>query len=902
MSEPLFERVREIFQHASDLEEHARAAYVREAAGGDDALRQEVERMLAIASESDEPLGAGPGLALAEEYGQQHGLEGQTVGSYRVLRYIASGGMGAVYEAEQDHPRRRVAVKVLNSALAGEELRRRFKREVEILGGLHHPGIAQILEAGTYRGIGTAELPFIAMELIAGRSIVDHVRTESLNVRERVQLFSRVCDALDYAHQRGIVHRDLKPANILVDETGQPKVLDFGVAYMAGSNVNLTTLVTAPGVLLGTIAYMSPEQARGDLDGVDARADVHALGVLLFEILSGQLPYEIRGCPIQEAIRLLNEDEPTTLGSIDPTLHGDLDTIVRKAIEKEPERRYASAAELAADLQRYLRHEPIQARRPSRIYRMRRFTRRHRSLVIATGIIILSLIAGTTGFAVMAMRARNQTRIADEALAGAQSGMEELHEMLSVWQASAAFAVDFPQQPRLLKLGIEIIERSAPGFQTAWETIDRNKVLTKQGFQEQDRLRGELLIGLGDDLSPAVRGCVAGFLQSTAWHLLIYGDKIGPLRLLEHAEGLLADHASATDSRLLIIRALFLDSLNHADRHDEANERVTAWLDELADRGYSEATPPMALYRSRKGTALVGLRRYQEAEPLLVSSAPVVVSTWGSVLNFEAKAARVNLLKGLGRAGDAQQLQDELTMDVAIRGPNGAHHTRVALGEGLKGLWAELELLETECGQPGTDVADRLTALIKLQSALGIHDGSPESLIVALYLRISGNWHGNSHGWRHDTTFALYREAMRLLQIGPMPSKEQLAWGFQGLGYAHAARDEPELSMKFIREGLDLWAGHNDHLIWELRSCLGASLTKLGRYQEAHDHILSAYRGLAERVGSTDPTTRTAINKLVILHRNWADGEGAAEARAEVERTLTKEWLDHWHAELQIAE
>ncbi len=901
MSDPRFESVGEIFRHAIELDGDARADYLREATAGDEVLRLEVERMLVAAGEPDELLDAGPGVALSGEYGTKHGLEGRMVGAFRVLRHIASGGMGAVYEAEQDNPRRRVAVKVLGTAFGGEEVRRRFEREAAILGSLQHPGIAQIYEAGTYRSEGGLELPFIAMELVpSGRTVIDHVRVQGLAVRERTELFSRVCDAVEYAHKRGIVHRDLKPANVLVDEAGQPKVLDFGVAHIAGSGVDLATLLTEPGVLLGTLAYMSPEQARGDVDAVDARADVHALGVLLFELLTGRLPYDVRGCPIPEAVRLLNEDEPTTLSAIDPSLHGDLDTIVHKALEKEPERRYASAAELAADLGRYLRDEPIHARRPTRLYRLRKFTRRHRALVVATSLIAVSLVAGTVASVLAAADAREQTRVADEALAEAQLRIEQMHEMLSTWWTSTAFGSTFPQLAKLRKLELDIIDRSAPGFRDAWEAIDAEKVLTGTGFATQFRERGDLLIGLGRGLSPAAQQCAAGLLLATAWSLILYGEEMESSRLLQHAATLLEDDVRSTDPRLLVVRALLIDCMNYEGRHDESERLATGWLDDLASEGYPDSAPQVALYRSRRGAALVGLGRYEDAEPLLLSSDAVVRDRWGDVLAFEVKAARVALHEGAGRTESARALRRELAHDVSVGRSNGPIHAVVALGSRLSDLWVALDSFEDACELPGGDVTSEFDKLLELRTELGVEDDSPEAGIVALYLRLSGNWHGNVHGWGDDATLAIYQEAMRLMRIAPHRSNREYAWSLQGLAMVHLERGEFELAAMRSREGLEVCFEQNDSLVWELRSSLGQAFARMRRFEDGHQHLLASYQGLAGLLGPTDPVTRTAVARLISLHLAWGTGKGAAESRVEVESVLPDESLERWQFRMQV--
>jgi len=331
-------------------------------------------------------------------------------GHFRILRLIGEGGMGAVYEAEQDSPRRRVALKVLRTGFGSPSLIRRFEREAEILGRLQHPGIAQIFEAGfAAPSEGLAEQPYYAMELLQGVSLTHHCKRNQLPIRARVEILARACDAVQHAHDRGIVHRDLKPENIIVLADGQPKVLDFGIArdLMPGP---APSLHTGTGQLVGTLPYMSPEQVAGRNDAIDARTDTWALGVIAFELLTGRLPHDLDRHAPPEAMRLIQEEDPQRLGSIDRTLRGDLDTIVAKALEKDPERRYARAGDLAADLRRWLADEPVSARPPSAAYQLAKFARRNKVLVGGVAATLIALLLGTSVAVRQAIIARRSER------------------------------------------------------------------------------------------------------------------------------------------------------------------------------------------------------------------------------------------------------------------------------------------------------------------------------------------------------------------------------------------------------------------------------------------------------------------------------------------------------------
>jgi tetratricopeptide (TPR) repeat protein len=313
--------------------------------------------------------------------------------------------MGAVYEAEQDNPRRAVALKVIKAGWATPELLHRFTRETEALARLQHPGIAQIYEAGTAEtAFGTQ--PYFAMEFIRGTTLREYAQTHRYDTRARLLLIAKICEAVHHAHQRGLIHRDLKPGNILIDEAGEPKILDFGVARITDSDAQ-ATCQTDVGQLIGTLAYMSPEQVLADPLEVDTRSDVYALGVILYELLAERLPYQINN-NLHEAVTAIREEEPAQLSSINRAYRGDIETIVAKALEKDKTRRYASAAGLAADIHRYLTHQPIAARPASVSYQLQKFTRRHRALVAAVAVVFVVLVGGVVASAWQAVRANRE--------------------------------------------------------------------------------------------------------------------------------------------------------------------------------------------------------------------------------------------------------------------------------------------------------------------------------------------------------------------------------------------------------------------------------------------------------------------------------------------------------------
>jgi eukaryotic-like serine/threonine-protein kinase len=424
-----------------------------------------------------------------------------SVGPYRLLQLLGAGGMGEVWLGEQTVPvRRRVAVKIIKTGMDTKEVVARFESERQALALMDHPVIAKVLDAGS-----TPEgRPYFVMEYVPGVSITEHCDRHKLSTQERLALFLQVCEGVQHAHQKAVIHRDLKPSNILVsllDGRAQPKIIDFGIAKAIAHRLTDKTLFTEAGSLLGTPEYMSPEQAEPWGQDVDTRTDVYSLGVILYQLLTGELPLgskELRSSSDEELRRKLREVEPlkpsarlTTLGAnagemararqTDPgtlrrELHGDLDAITMKALAKERSRRYGTPSELATDVGRHLRNEPVVARPPSRAYRVQKYIQRHRvGVVIVSGLLVL-----LTGFAIsMAVQARRTARERDRANREAEASKRVVAFMTGMFRGSD------PSEAR----GNTI---------TAREVLDRASKDIETGLGKDPEVRARLLGTMGE--------------------------------------------------------------------------------------------------------------------------------------------------------------------------------------------------------------------------------------------------------------------------------------------------------------------------------------------------------------------------------------------------------------------
>jgi serine/threonine protein kinase len=700
MTPERYQHTKWIFAEACSRSAAERGAYLDRACAGDSELRAEVDGLLAH-DEKSLPLeggisaaallGAGPLDAGVTDAASSEPASAAVreqiphrIGPYRIIRKIGQGGMGAVFEAEQDNPRRTIALKVIRAGIASEQILHRFKLEAHALGRLQHPGIAQVHEAGiaeiqTAAGL-VIEQPFFSMEFIRGQALSEFARRQNLTTRQRLELLAKICDAVQHAHQHGVIHRDLKPGNILVDEAGQPKILDFGVARITDADTQMTTLRTAAGQLIGTIAYMSPEQVAGTRNDLDERSDVYALGVVMYELLAGRLPCDLSSKTIPEAARTIAEEDPLPLSAIKRAFRGDLSTIVAKALEKDRERRYQSAADLAGDIRRFLSDQPILAHPVTTFYQLRKFARRNPALVggvlVAFGALLIG-IAGTTSQAIRATRARNRSlraeRVAQQSRAEAEAQRAEAQRQEAIAQAVNDFLTDD-------LLAAANPEKEPDRNVTVREILDRAAAAIGDRFEQQPLVEaavratlGDAYHALGEDQLAEAHAARALALRKQALgdeDTLTLGSMYrlatiySSLARYDEAEQLLVQALALGRGRLGDDNPATLATMNNLGllygRQGRDAEEEALLLETLgiARRSIGPNTSAAVVAMGNLADLYARHKRFGEAEPLYLEALDICRGEWGE--EFPATLAQMSNLSNMyarqGRFAEAEPL------------------------------------------------------------------------------------------------------------------------------------------------------------------------------------------------------------------------------------------------------
>jgi serine/threonine-protein kinase len=836
-----WDHIKTILDGALEREGAARRAYV-EQADLDEAAREEIESLLAAYDESES-------FFDTWTRGERSGVAGERrrIGAYRVLERLGRGGTSAVYRAERDDDQfqRQVALKVLHRGREDADFAQRFVSERQILASLHHPHIAQLYDGG----LTEDGRPFFAMELVDGRPITQYCAEEALSTRERLQLFLGVAEAVRYAHRNLVVHRDLKPTNILVADDGTPQLLDFGIAKLLAEETPHTRPLTQTGQLLMTPEYAAPEQVTGE--AVTTATDVYQLGVLLYELLAGRRPYEfetktpsvIEKVILQEepprpstAVTRANEDGDTdrfeSRHRADDALHSDLDTIVLKALRKEPERRYSSAEAMIDDVERHLEGHPIAARPATWTYQARKFVQRNRwGVGAAAGFLALLLVYAAT-VTVQAQRIASERDRAQAATAKAQQSAQKSQRMSQF----------------LVSLFEEANPRRSSGKLTARDLLDDATARLDTSFSGNAVVEADLLEVIGNAYRN--QGLYSKTYELHRRALALRKENEAPDDVLATAENNVGealyylgryDEAQSHYRRSLSKRRRVLDS-SHVDiaqslnnlalidienaRYKRARRRyreaLSIFKNKLGEEHWrtANALNNIAQVEEQAGNPEAAERYYRRALELRrrISDAPdrdagIVLNNLGGVLKS---------MKRFEEAEDAHRRALDIFRKVTAKGAP-------FIGHALAGL------AQAKRGQKQYEEAERFfeEALTHYRKALA--DG-------------------------HERI-----------------AKPLLAWGRMRLERGQPAKAEP-----LLREALHIRRaafpeGHRK--TGEARRALSAALTTLGRYEEAESTLLEGYDALRQQRGAQDSRVRAVWEQLVRLYDAWGKPARASAYR-----------------------
>ena len=805
-------RLEELFRAAVDLPGAERRAYVAWSCGEDRELRRDLEELLAADAASEgffaravaAGLAATGGLEPAYEAVGLRGAGLRRVGPYRLLREIGRGGTGRVFLAERAEGGfgQRVAVKLLRPGMDSGEILARFATERSILARLEHPGIARLYDGGA-----TADgQPYFVMEAVDGEPIDRWAAERRLDVPARLALFQKVCRAVHYAHQNLVVHRDLKPSNVLVTAGGEPKLLDFGIAKPLDPDLSHEATRTALRPM--TPGYASPEQVRGA--PVTTASDVYALGVLLYRLLAGRHPYRLEGSSPAELERRITEEDPPPPSTVAVRaadrrrLAGDLDNVVARAMEKRPERRYASAEQLASDLQRHLDGHPVVARRPTFAYRASRFFARHRWPALAVAALAL-LPASFVGSTLLQA--------------------ERVEEERDRAERAAAVLVDL----------FEVADPGRGGSVTAREILDRGAVRVREEITGPPELRATVLetiarayrnLGLYESAEPLLEETVAlrrGALPGDDPRLASALDQLGVVRALR------GDYGGAEP---LLAEALSIHRTVFGPGHEQTSRSLNNLALVRHDRGDYEGAEP--LYRRALELAATG---GAEPHPSAVGNYALLLHDLGRYAEAESHFRRsIALRRASGAAGDA-----EVALDLAYLASTLQARGRLTEAEAV--ARRAVVGIEAVRAPDHPDLARALHVLgtVLVERGLTGSEGEAESLLRrALALR------AEVLGARHPETAAT-REALARL---------------------HRARGELEPARRLYGEAIasyreSLPAGHASTAQAVLG--LGELLAEAGEAGAARPLLLRAARELEAALGADHPDATRARERLRAL-------------------------------------
>jgi serine/threonine protein kinase len=826
-------RVKKLFEAAVDLDSNQRTALLDKECGGDEALRAEIESLLKSDEQTDGFIEQ-PAFEIPRDlFSEAEPFVGRQFGAYQVIREIGRGGLGAVYLAARadDEYRKQVAIKLVRRGLDTEDILRRFRNERQILAQLDHPNIARLIDGGTTDD----GLPYFVMEYVKGEPINAYCEAHALSTTERLKLFRKVCAAVTYAHQNLVIHRDLKPSNILVTQEGEPKLLDFGIAKLLGAGDELFTQ-TIPALRVMTPGYASPEQVKGDK--ITTTSDVYSLGVLLYELLTGQRPYRLKTRTPEEIAHAITEQEPERPSTVltdnqrseirnQKSLRGDLDNIVLMAMRKAPARRYASVGQFSEDIRRHLTGLPVVARKDTVAYRASKFVSRHRIAVAAATLVLLSLVGGIVATLIQVRTARRE-RAKAEAISGF------LQKTLNASNPD----LNLSGQPTVKDL-----------------LDDASKRLATEELSDQPEVKAELQRIIGSSYLSLGQYALAeqNLAAALEAQLKIYGeDDPEPLKTL-------------------VLRAsLWGGATGNYAKADKFYREKLSLLRSAQRNGTISAD---YLIMALSGDAL--LQRAQgdskEAEILLREGAALRSQVYP--LKNNPNDALLALTKtDQGKFDEAVKTVRQRI--VAIRRQKGDETPELCAN--LTGLGSFL-IEEGAPAEAEANLRAAETIYRKFYSASNMQLGDNLRLQAQAFLALRQYAEAEA---KISTTLEIYRAAS-----SPQYVNYPTALMVQGTIYSQTGRmSEAE---KLLREAVRIRAENvpeTHFLRATANGALGEFLTTQARFPEAEGFLLASYRSLKKSQADNSPRTRLALQRLVSLYENWGKSDAANAYRDKLSK------------------
>ncbi len=916
--------VEEIFQEAADLPADRRGEFLEQRCGTDRTLRDEVEVLLRHDEEGSPAFLAGPVSTQPP---------GTVIGEYHLLDLIGEGAFGEVYRAEQSKPvRRQVALKIIKLGMDTREVVARFEAERQAMAMMDHANIARVFDAGAT----DTGRPFFVMEHVPGVPLNRFCDEQRFDTEQRLEIFRQVCEAIQHAHQKGIIHRDLKPSNILVTLDGDhavPKVIDFGIAKAIGCSLTDRTLATASGQLLGTPEYMSPEQADLSATDIDTRTDIYSLGVVLYELLVGAGPFDpgsLRSGTIADIQQRIREQQPpppsTRLSRIgadavdlarrrqlDPSglrrrLMGDLDWITMKAMEKERSRRYASASEFAADIERHLNDEPVMAGPPSAVYRVGKFVRRNRALVAGVMVAFVALALGVGVASWQAVRAAAEARraiVIKDFLAttiGAADFIEAGRRLkvADVLDEASAGLDDFEGEPEIEAeirhlLGLAYYA-SSEFVQSLWHLRTalaiRRRVLGKNHpdtLETAHRL-GDILESIWqngearrilEEVVEARRRTLGPDHPDTLWSMARLARTLSSLYRLDESAALagaaaagLAATVGEGDPRTIRARDTLSTAMGRAGRRSEADEMRQKNLE--AARRWLGSEHRLTLWLQREwGFRLHQLDRWSKAEPLLRSALATQRRLFGE---DDYRAMYFTWTLGYALAGRGEMEEGRRLIDEGIDGLRRAFGERHLYTAYAIGCRSEVERMN---GELANAEGSRRLALGILREWLD--DDHPHVLdaqtLLAQILCLTDRCD------EAETLLLATAERYREINVTPPIMRAgtlaRLAAILAEQGRLMEAETLTRERLEVLQNGV---GGDHGNTLWAALD-LARLLARLDRPDEAEKYYLLVVDGSARTLGEDSRTTlnvrnEAALAELVDLYDARGQPEKAAQYRA----------------------